>query len=477
MKHALDLFSFDGRVTRKQYLIAGVALAALKYPLDLGVSRAFRQPWGPARYIWLRALPIVDPNASRAYLLALLAVALPFIAVGVSLSARRLRDAGVSPFWSGLFLLPLFHWLFIAALLVAPPRRAVDHGEVGPYRERAEPRDAPPPVPARWLPPSDGGRFLLGVVASTALGLGAFVAAAQLNESLGIGLFVGLPFGMGFLIAFCMQHGREKRLWASTIGYSLLPGALVMLGLMCFGIEGAACVLMSSPIVLGMEALGGLAGAAVATKADAPDGAGVIARALLPAMLTFGVVAAAPAAPLHVVSRSVDVRAEPAVVWRALSDMTPIDEAPSPVFALVAMPLELAGASGDATTPRTWRFTNGDFETEVERARDGEEVALRVTSEPAALRRLVDVERGGVRLERLPDGSTRLHASTELRLRLAPDAYWAPWSDALVGAVEARMLAHVKAVAEGAPRCGAAEMPWWMQDANESCPCTRHRAR
>ena len=100
-----------------------------------------------------------------------------------------------------------------------------------------------------------------------------------------------------------------------------------------------------------------------------------------------------------------------------------------------------------------------------------------MTSEPAPLRRLVEVERGGVRLERLADGSTRVHASTDLRLRLAPDAYWAPWSDALVGAVEARMLAHVKALAEGAPACGAADMPWWMRDANDTCPCTRHRAR
>ena len=71
MKHALDLFSFSGRVTRRQYLVAGLLLAALKYPLDLLVSMLFGRPWSPVMYLSLRVSPLLSPETPRDYLLAL----------------------------------------------------------------------------------------------------------------------------------------------------------------------------------------------------------------------------------------------------------------------------------------------------------------------------------------------------------------------------------------------------------------------
>src|SRR5262249_14761249 len=106
MKHALDLWSWQGVASRRAYVLAGAALFAVKYPLDWGVSAFFDRPWNPLMYLSPRVSPLFKFNDHPAYWFTLLAVALPFAAAGVSLSARRLRDVGVHPFWAGLFFLP-----------------------------------------------------------------------------------------------------------------------------------------------------------------------------------------------------------------------------------------------------------------------------------------------------------------------------------------------------------------------------------
>lgn len=56
--------------------------------------------------------------------------------------------------------------------------------------------------------------------------------------------------------------------------------------------------------------------------------------------------------------------------------------------------------------------------------------------------------RGELRLAALPDGRTRLEGSTWYTLELAPGGYWRLWADLLVHAIHARVLAHVKRLAE-----------------------------
>src|SRR5260370_23184934 len=101
MRHALDLFAWKGRVSRRAYLAAGVALFALKYPGDLVISRLHHHPWNPLMYVSPRVGPFGEARGQVAYVAELLLWALPFIWAGVSLTARRLRDAGVHPFWAG----------------------------------------------------------------------------------------------------------------------------------------------------------------------------------------------------------------------------------------------------------------------------------------------------------------------------------------------------------------------------------------
>ena len=94
------LFGLGQRVTARVYAIAGFGLLGLKYAVDLGLSAAFAgHPLGPLSYlnpILSMRLAAIEPYPS--WLPVVMAVwALPFIWIGVSMTARRAADAGRSP--------------------------------------------------------------------------------------------------------------------------------------------------------------------------------------------------------------------------------------------------------------------------------------------------------------------------------------------------------------------------------------------
>src|SRR5579862_3055454 len=124
MRNALDLFSFQGRVSRRGYLIAGLFLFAIKYAGDLAISRVYGQPWNPLMYVSPRVSPLFHANGP--YLFGLFAWSLPFLWMGLSLTTRRLRDIGVHPFYAGFFFLPFLHIALFAALVIAPPHKEAE---------------------------------------------------------------------------------------------------------------------------------------------------------------------------------------------------------------------------------------------------------------------------------------------------------------------------------------------------------------
>ena len=56
--------------------------------------------------------------------------------------------------------------------------------------------------------------------------------------------------------------------------------------------------------------------------------------------------------------------------------------------------------------------------------------------------------RGEFLLEPLPGGRTKLTGTTWCRTRMAPQGYWAAWTDAILHRVHGRVLGHVATLAE-----------------------------
>ncbi len=477
MKHALDLWSWQGRVTRLQYLIAGACLFAAKYPLDLLVSVKFHHEWNPLMYVSPKVSPLLHAGTSPAYWLTLFAVALPFVAAGVSLSARRLRDMGVHPFWAGLFFLPFFHFAFFLVLAAAPSHREPEPAptpDAGPFRASAAPPVRLPPPGMRIIPRGAATSLLFGIILSLLLGLGCFVVTVQLNRVLGNGLFVAVPFGMGFLTSFCAaHHPRTKLGW--VIGYSLIPIAASLLLLIAMTWEGVACLIMAAPILFGVSIVGAVAGF-FAARASVPRLGAAIGVAVVPAFVGADLSRPPSPTPLAVVS-TVTIHAPPEVVWRNVVSFPPIDSPPEPIFAITAMPIEARIDGRDPGATRRCIFTNGEFEEPIEVWDEPRQLRFGVRKQPANLDRYIDVERGQFLLIPNADGTTTLRGTTWYRLRVQPASYWENWTHLFLHAIHMRVLDHIQRISEN-PAAAAAGSPTvqppWMQAANATCKCTTH---
>jgi uncharacterized membrane protein YhaH (DUF805 family) len=481
MKHPLDVFSWDGKVTRRQYLAAGSVLFAIKYVVDASVSWGFHQEWSPLMYLSPRVSPLFRIREEPAYWLALLAVALPFLAAGLSLSARRLRDMGVKPFWCGLFLFPFLHFAFFLVLAVAPTS--------------SPPKEAPPAVPtdeeppvfpslARLVPEGDGARFCLGIVAAlaiAALGLAIlFVPKADTegtllpgDAALALGMFFGLPFGMGFWSAFIVSYRRTSASAGLAIGagqLSLLAGLAVLIGIAW---EGVACIIMAWPILAGSTLIGSVVGH---LAAKLPGPAITTAASVLLVILLTAHDRTHPTEAVPLVATTViRVHAPPEVVWRQVTAVSPIDEPPAPIFAICAMPLASTLEGEGVGARRRCVLTIGDLDETVVTWKPGRELTFVVDRAPERFARYGALQRGQFLL-RAEGEDTIVTGTTWYKLRVGPPGYWSLWTQRFVHAVHERVLDHVKRLAEtGAPVAASpAALPAWMRLTNETCACTRH---
>lgn len=481
MRHALDLFSFEGKVTRRQYLAAGVILLALKYAIDLAISHVFNEPWNPLMYVSPRVSPLLRSDVSRSYLITLLAAALPFMWMGVSLTVRRLREAGLSSFWAGLFFLPFLHFAFFLGLAIVPGAKQDERPatpDAGPFRDRhgapmATP--APPRLMTRVIPRSFAAAYLLGVLASLGMGLLSYVVSVQLNKVLGTFMFIGLPFGMGFCTAFTCTWGRPSVGGWRGVWYGVSPIAVSLLLLLGIGWEGLACIVMALPILVGMGALGAWVGWMCARTPSWQAAAPLLLLAL-PALCGADLLRPPQPAPLAVVS-TVTVAAPPEEVWRNVISFPPIDSPPAPIFAIVAMPIEARIDGHDPGATRRCVFTNGTFVEPIQVWDAPRELTFGVEKQPEHLDEYIAVEKGQFLLTANPDGTTTLRGTTWYRLKVFPTAYWSAWAQTFLHAIHLRVLDHVKRLSEhrGPRLTQAADMPRWMQASNETCDCTRHR--
>ena len=469
MKPALQLWSWEGVVSRRAYLVAGLVLFAVKYPLDWLVSLSFDRPWNVLMYLSPRVSPLLKLADHPAYWMALVAVALPFVAAGTALSARRLRDMGVHPFWAGLFFLPFLNLAFFLVLAAAPSRESPRHVEGSPYRDTQTPL-APPALLLRAIPKGAATAFLFGVTVSCLVGFFS-VLVTRVSGVFGVGIFIGSPFAMGLIGGFCAGVRHEAFPWVRTVLAGLVPLAVALVLLLAFGVEGVACVLMAAPILVPLNVLGATAAWAITRPEKRfPAAANVFALPVL-LLLTLG----SPRAPdATQVTSETTVAAPPEQVWKALLTPGIIDAPVDSIFAIAPMPL---ATGGEGAGKRDLRFTVGTFAHVVTTLQDGRSLLFRVEQQPANLDRYVAIHESEVTLVPLADGSTTVVTTTRYDVMVHPAAYWSAWTNAFIGASQARVLEHVRrtATGTGAPAIATPDtLRSWMSTSNATCNCTRH---
>lgn len=452
-----DLWRSSGTINRGTYALVGVLGFALKHNLDRLVAYyGFHRPWGLFNY-WVPVRDvarITDLHGAEAgFLETMVALSLPFIWVGVVLTMKRLRSAGLPTQLVALFFVPFLNLLFLLALCLVPERAP-----------SAEPAEKKTSSLARFFPESALGSAAVSLLITVPLGLAVALLGTQVLANYGWGLFVALPFTMGFAAA--LVYGlRQPRSMKGCIGVACLSVALLGAALLALAFEGMVCLIMATPIALPLAAFGGLCAYRVQRRRWFQTDAPVLLSALLlfaPGVEWAEHVAAKPS-PTFMVQTAIDVQASPEKVWR---EVVAFSEIPPPrewMFrAGIAYPIRAEMLGTGIGAERHCVFSTGAFVEPIQVWDEPRLLKFSVTSnpppmeewtpyshiEPPHLHGFLESEGGQFLLTPLPNGGTRLEGTTWYRHGLWPAAYWRLWSDPIIHDIHLRVLRHIRDEAE-----------------------------
>lgn len=446
------LFGFSESVSRRQYVVAGLSLALLKYALDFtAVYVTTKELWSPL--VFLSPLLTVRVEAAgqmapAALLWVMAAYSLPFAWIGLSMSVRRAADAGRSPWLGVLFLLPVINLLMILGLSLSPTRGQWRHqtGEIVPLDLR---------------------NAALGIVPGLLLALVMVVLSVFVLGSYGWTLFFATPFAVGVVAGFLTNRTSMRRV-SATVFTSSVTMVLIGMTLVLLALEGIVCVLMAAPLAIVLAMMGGLVGRAMANaRRYHRSNPAAISVILLSLPLFAAAETFSTDSPVYEVASSVVVDADAMVVWEKVLSFSELPE-PSPWVKRtgVAYPTraELVGEGVGAV--RYCEFSTGPFVEPITVWEPGRRLAFDVESQPAPMKEWSPYRhvhpphldgylrslRGEFRLVDLGDGRTRLEGSTWYEIDMSPRAYWSLYSSAIIQSIHMRVLHHVKAEAEEAAR-------------------------
>jgi uncharacterized membrane protein YhaH (DUF805 family) len=444
---------------RRPYAIWGLALFAVKYNLDRWVaSGIFHREWFITRYFHpIDGLATLREGGTDTLLCAtLLVLALPFIGAGIWLSVRRLTDLGLPPALALLFFVPFVN-LFLFGALSFLPTRSVEEGEPG--RRRSALRVS--------MPEGRLGAAAMAILITVPIFAAAVYVEVEVLETYATGLFVGLPFVLGFLASFLYGAGHARDFFPDSVGVALLAVAILAGLLFALFVEGIVCIAMAAPIGITLAVMGSAFGWKTAQLRWEARGGEYLAIGLVAALASqMGLDSLAPPPPIHRVHTEIEVGASPDRVWNGVVHFPPIPVTDDWVFrAGIASPLraEIDGTGVGAT--RRCVFTTGTFVEPIEVWDPPRVLAFGVTEQPPTLEEWNPFgeihpphlegtfvsERGEFRMTALPGGRTLLEGTTWYRNRMWPTFYWSLWSDAIVHRIHLRVLRHVKRLAETDP--------------------------
>jgi hypothetical protein len=359
-----------------------------------------------------------------------------------------------------LFVTPILQWFLFVALSVVPRREngAEEHLASEGLRRRTL---------VSWLPRSVFGSALLAVVLSALLALIAVAVGTRLLQDYGWGLFLGVPFCMGFL-ATIIHGARERRSLRESLFVTLAALGITGAALLLVALEGLICILMAAPLALALAVIGAVVGHAVqAGRWHERRGQLYCVPVLaLPLMLADEHFRQEPS-PLLRVETAIEVNAPPERVWL---NVVSFSELPPPSEAMfqfgIAYPIRADIRGSGAGAVRHCVFSTGPFVEPIVVWDAPRLLKFTVTENPPPMQEWTPYHeihpphlhgflvsrQGQFRLTALPDGRTRLAGTTWYRHSLWPAKYWQIWSDHIIHTIHRRVLDHVRRLSEGKPK-------------------------
>jgi hypothetical protein len=457
-----DLWRWDGTIDRGPYAIIGLLGFAIKHNLDRIIATVvFHRKWNFFNY-WIplgQAVRITSlSHQDSVFLATMLVLALPFIWVGVVLTLRRLRSAGL-PLWQvAFFFLPLVNLVFFLVLSILPSGQE----SVALPARRGTPFQA---IMDRIVPGDALGSAALAVLVTALFGVSATGLSVSFFGMYGWSLFIALPFCLGLFSVLIYGYHRPRS-YGSCLLVSLLSIAIVAGALLALAFEGIFCLVMAAPLAILLGMLGGAIGYFIQRRAwNSTEAPATLAVVLLcvPALMT--VEHAAPGeTPLLEVRTRLEINASPETVWRKLVAFPPLPAPDEWAFRLgIAYPVQSTLHGQGAGAQRECLFSSGTFVEPIESWEEGRRLKFYISAQPPIMRewspykeihtvhlegRYFQSEGAEFVLIPLPGGRMRLEGISSYRNRMWPMAYWRLWSDAIVHNIHLRVFHHIKRLAE-----------------------------
>jgi hypothetical protein len=459
--------SLGGTISPGRYFTIGFVLTLIKGGLDYVVAtRLFEKPWSPLSYALTGVVGGVfsldrDEQIFYAWMLA---VALPFVVVGVVLTIRRLRDAGWPLWLVALFFAPLpVNLVYFIVLSLVRSRPLVGSPLMAD--------DIDMPFAAKGVrdtrrPEFSFGRAIVAILIPLPVAAAVVYFGTNVLRDYGWSLFVGLPFVLPLISVLIYGFGREI-----TFGQSQLIGLVWIVAavavMMVTAFEGVICIIMLLPLAVPIVLLGAAIGYLVVgygPRRERELGKFIaVLIALVPTMV--GAEHFAPPAPLYFTCEtSVLIDAPPEDVWRHVVSFSDLDTPTDWVFRTgLAYPIRARIEGRGAGAVRHCEFSTGAFEEPIEVWDEPRLLRFSVTKNPPPMREwnpLFEIhpphldgflisKRGQFLLTPMPWGKTFLSGSTLYQHGLWPAWYWRLWSDPIIHRIHDRVLQHIKGLAEG----------------------------
>jgi uncharacterized protein YndB with AHSA1/START domain len=166
-----------------------------------------------------------------------------------------------------------------------------------------------------------------------------------------------------------------------------------------------------------------------------------------------------PPAELFAVTTSLDIPAAPERVWRTVLQPAKLAAPSHPLFrAGIAYPLASHIEGTGSTATRYCDFSTGKLVEPVLIWKEGTQLRFTVRSNPLPMQEwtpyaqihpphlegFLASRQGEFRLERLPNGCTRLFATTWYQHHMWPATYWRAWSDYTIHRAHDMVLANIR---------------------------------
>ncbi len=468
----LFYFAPLGTVTRYQFLLNGFVLFAIKYQLDRLIAAVFHREWNvmdymnPLLHAQMKPLSWSDPVWTEQMLFYTIMIlsALPFIWIGVMFCIRRLNASGLPRWLCLLFFIPWLNILFFALLALLPEKITSPSDETAGESPLTEYFAG---YLARVIPHSALGSAVLGLFISSFIGILGTVLSVTELKFYGNGLFILLPFVMGFVSVLIYGYHQPRSFWSCMAVATAVPILLCMC-LMVLMVEGFLCLAMAAPVIIPLCWMGALVAYFVqAGLPRLPKHNDTMTWVLLGLVLTQPLLMGAEAKlqqepPLVAIKTAIDVDVPPEKVWPHVVRFSQLPPPTEWYFKVgVAYP-KIAVIRGEGVgAQRHCVFSTGAFIEPITIWKPPHQLAFSVASQPPPMQEwafrpihpphlddYLRSEGGQFLLSPNPNGGTHLEGTTWYRNQMWPSAYWQVWSDWIIHEIHLRVLRHVKQQAE-----------------------------